>query len=143
MFFAVKDLASLRNLAHILVIPFFAAAYVSGGAAAVGADPVIRWLQSSSITWLRNSGWILWFLCAVGITAVTFFLVDEGLQWVTEHVKVRLISHLLAPLISFACLTAGLFVLSYSVPTLPRSPFNPFWHLGLLCYGFSLIDRSA
>jgi hypothetical protein len=46
-------------------------------------------------------------------------------------------------LLGFFCVILGLLGFSFIVPDLPKSPLNLFWHLGLLSYGFFLINRSG
>lgn len=137
--FAIKDLESIKNLASILVIPFFSAAYIADNALANFHDPILDWLKSSDAILFNIAGWSLWFILVVAIVSFVFFVVDYLIIWI--HVEFG--NTYVMALIGFTCLTAGVFVLSPMLQGLPISPLNPLWHLAFLCYGFSLIDRSA
>lgn len=138
--FAVKDIESLKNLASILTIPFFSAAYVIDGALDTIQDPMLDWLRNSSSLWLKLGGWVLWLLLVVAVVAIVFLLIDQAIVWL--HVKVEEAGFIM-PWFGFASLTAGVFVFSYVFPHMPASPLNPFWHLGFLAYGLSLVDRAS
>ena len=137
--FAIKDIESLKNLAAILTIPFFSAAYVIDGALDTIQDPVLDWLRSSSHQWLKVGGWVFWLLVVVAVVAMVFLLIDQAIVWL--HVQTG--DHFVMPWAGFASLTAGVFVFSYVFPHMPVSPLNPFWHLGFLAYGLSLVDRAS
>ncbi|MDD5330266.1 MAG: hypothetical protein PHX38_09695 [Sulfuricella sp.] len=137
--FAIKDLENLKNLAAILVIPFLAAAYICDGALEIVRDPILDWLRNNDAAALTLLGWAAWFLIVIGLITLFVALIDFAIVWL--HVNVG--DAYVMAWFGFACITAGLFILSPALPNLPNSPLNPFWHLGLLCYGFSLVDRSA
>jgi hypothetical protein len=137
--FAIKDLESIKNIAGILTIPFFSAAYVSDGAMDTIRDPVLDWLRNHHSTIISNCGWFIWFLVVVAVVTVVFAVVDYAIVWL----HVRLGDTYVMPWLGFTCLTAGIFVLSFALPNIPKSPLNPLWHIALLCYGFSLIDRAS
>ena len=137
--FAIKDIESLKNLAAILTIPFFSAAYVIDGALNTIQDPILDWLRHSSHPWLKIGGWVLWLLVVVAVVAVVFLLIDQAIVWL--HVQTG--DQFVMPWVGFASLTAGVFVFSYVFPHMPESPLNPFWHLGFLAYGLSLVDRAS
>lgn len=137
--FAIKDLESIKNLAAILVIPFFAAAYVSDGALETLHDPLLDWLRNHDSAAIKSFGWAVWFLIVVALVTVTFAVFDYCVVWL----HVQLGDTYVMAWLGFACLTAGIFVLSFVMPGLPKSPLNPLWHLAILCYGFSLVDRAS
>ena len=137
--FAIKDLESLNNLAHILVIPFFAAAYITDGAWQTLHDPLFDWLRNHDAIAIKTIGWAACLLIVVAFAAAAFLLVDAAIVWL----HVRSGDHYVMAWAGFACLTAGLFVFAVVLPGIPQSPLNPFWHLALLCYGLSLVERAA
>lgn len=137
--FALKDIESLRNLASVLTIPFFSAAYVIDGARDTIKDPILDWLRNFPHSLVQIGGWAFWFMIVVMVVASVFLLIDETIVWL--HVKTG--DHLVMPWIGFTSLTAGIFVFCYVFPKMPASPLNPFWHLGFLAYGLSLVDRAA
>lgn len=137
--FAIKDVESIKNLAAILTIPLFAAAYVSDGALETIRDPVLDWLRNNDIQSIKLFGWVVWFLIVVAIVTFVFSAVDFGIIWL----HVWLDNSYFMAWVGFSCITAGLLVLSIALPGLPQRPINPLWHLALLCYGFSLVDRAA
>lgn len=137
--FAIKDLESIKNLAAVLVIPFFSAAYVSDGALETIKDPVLDWLRASDSSIVSAAGWTVWFLIVIGIVTALLAAFDSCVVWL----HVALGDNFVMAWFGFACLTAGLFILSLVMPGIPKSPFNPLWHLAFLCYGFGLIDRAA
>ena len=137
--FAVKDIESLKNLASILFIPFFSAAYVMDGALDTVQDPVLDWLRKSSLQWLKISGWAIWLLLVVAVVTLVFLLIDQVVVWL--HVQTG--DHLVMPWVGFASITVGAFVFCYVFPNMLASPLNPFWHLGFLAYGLSLVDRAS
>ncbi|VWC20550.1 hypothetical protein BLA13014_05699 [Burkholderia aenigmatica] len=136
--FAIKDIESVKNLASILVIPFFAAAFIAGGGLNTFNDPVTGWLTASSYLPFKIIGYSLLLASVVALTTLTFAIVDYCVIWI--HVTLN--SAYPMAIFGFTSLTAGLFVLSFAVPGLPKSPLNPFWHFGFLCYGFSLLSRG-
>ena len=138
--FAIKDIESIKNLASILTIPFFSAGYAIDGAVETIQDPILEWLQNSSHHWLQIGGWGLWLLLVVAIVTIVFLLIDQGIVWL--HFKIEAVGFIM-PWFGFASLTAGVFVFSYVFPNMPASPLNPFWHLGFLAYGLSLVDRAS
>ena len=137
--FAIKDLESVKNLASILVIPFFAAAYASDQALETIHDPVLDWLRNCNSVPIQSLGWLGWFLLVVALVTFALAVTDYCVVWL--HVKLG-DTYVMAWL-GFACLAAGILVLSYVVPGLPKSPINPLWHFALLCYGFSLVERAS
>lgn len=137
--FAIKDLESIKNLAAILVIPFFAAAYISDGAMDTIRDPILDWLRNHDSAAVSTFGWAIWFLIVVAIVAAVLAAFDFCVVWL----HVQLGDTYVMAWLGFACLTAGIFVLSIAMPGLPKSPLNPLWHFALLCYGFSLIHRAS
>lgn len=136
--FAVKDLESTKNLAAVLVIPLFTAAYISDGALEAIRDPVLDWLRNHSSSVVRVCGWAFWLLVVGGIVTFVLCAIDKCIVWL--HVRVGGV-YVMA-WFGFTCISAGLFILSLALPSLPKSPLNPLWHLALLCYGFTLVDRS-
>jgi len=136
---AIKDLESLKNIAVVVVIPLFAAAYVADGGINQIKDPILSWLRNNPYISIKIVGWAISFLWVVGIIAIALALIDFVLVWIDVNTGMELF----LPWAGFACLTAGLFVFSHFIAGLPESPLNPFWHLGLISYGFTLIDRSA
>lgn len=137
--FAIKDLESIKNLATILVIPFFAAAYVSDGALETLRDPLLDWLRNNDSNVIQTIGWGIWFLIVVALVTFAFATFDYCVVWL----HVQLGDTYVMAWFGFSCLTAGVLVLSFVMPGLPKSPLNPLWHLALLCYGFSLIERAS
>ncbi len=137
--FAIKDLESIKNLASVLVIPFFTAAYISDEKLKAIQDPLLNWLRNSDSASISIFGWAVWFLIIVAVVTAALAIFDNGVVWL----HVQLGDKYVMAWFGFACLTAGLFLLSFIVPELPKSPLNPFWHLALLCYGFSLVDRAS
>lgn len=137
--FAIKDLESIKNLGAILVIPLFAAAYISDGALEIVRDPMLDWLRNQDSAAIKTFGWAIGLLIIVALVTFAIAIFDSCVAWL--HVKLDAIYFM--AWFGFACLTAGIFVLSFVIPGLPQSPINPLWHLGLLCYGFSLVDRAS
>jgi len=137
--FAIKDLESIKNLAAILTIPLFAAAYVSDGALDTIRDPFFDWLRNNDVQSIKLVGWVLWFLTVVAIVTFVFAAVDFCIIWL----HVWLDNSYFMAWVGFSCITAGLLILAIALPGLPQSPINPLWHLALLCYGFGLVDRAA
>lgn len=62
--FALKDIESLKNLASILTIPFFAAAYLIDGVLETILDPFLDWLRNFPQPLVQIGGW--GFLAAYG-----------------------------------------------------------------------------
>lgn len=137
--FAIKDLESLKNLSTVMVIPCFAAAYVSDGAQEAIRDPVLNWMRESNYFGIQFIGWVMWLLIVVTLVGAVVALLDYCVVWL----QVKTGEVYLMVFLGFACLTAGLLVLSLVMPGLPKSPLNPLWHFALLCYGFSLIERAS
>ena len=137
--FALKDIESLRNLASILTIPFFAAAYLIDGALETIHDPFLDWLRNFPHPLVQIGGWAFWLLIVVAVVAIIFLLIDQAIVWV--HVQTG--DKFVMPWVGFTSLTAGVFIFCYVFPKMPLSPLNPFWHLGFLAYGLSLVDRAA
>jgi hypothetical protein len=137
--FAIKDLESIKNLAAILVIPFFAAAYVSENASNTFRDSLFNSVNNIEVTAIKLLGYAGWLLFVVFIAMLLFAILDAGIVWI--HIKTY--KTFFMPIIGFTCLTVGIFVLSFAWSSLPKSPLNPFWHIALICYGFTLVDRSA
>lgn len=137
--FAVKDLESIKNLASILVIPFFASAYMSDGAMTTLRDPFLDWLRSHDSALIAVVGWAIWIFIVVGLVTAILAALDFCIVWL----HVQLGDTYVMVWFGFSFLTAGIFVLSFVIPDLPKSPLNPLWHLALLCYGFSLVHRAS
>jgi phosphoglycerol transferase MdoB-like AlkP superfamily enzyme len=137
--FAIKDLESVKNLGAILVIPSFSAAYISDGAMETIRDPILDWLRNHDSSAASTVGWAIWFLVVVAVVTAVLAVFDFGVVWL----HVQLGDTYVMAWFGFACLTAGVFVLSFAMPGVPQSPLNPLWHLALLCYGFSLIHRAS
>lgn len=137
--FAIKDIESLKNLAAILTIPLFSAAYLMEGPFEIFRDPAIDWLRNSPHPWLKISGWAIWLIFLVAVVAIIFLLIDQAIIWL--HIQTG--GRYIMPWLGFSCLTIGILGLSYAFPKMPTSPINPFWHLGFLAYGLSLMDQAS
>ena len=135
---ALNDLESIKKLATVLVIPFFAAAYIADGASQTVTDPVLDWFRNHDSSAIRGTGWFLWLFVVVMLVTMTVAAVD----WVIQWLDLRLEGVFIAFAVAISCLTAGVFVLNVFIPEVPKSPLNPLWHIGMLCYGFNLLNRS-
>ena len=137
--FAIKDIESVKNLAGVLVIPFFTAAYISDGTMNKIRDPLFDWLRSQDSCIISAFGWAFWLLTVVAVVTMAIALFDTCVVWL--HVKLG--DTFVMLWFGFAFLAAGILVLSFAMPGLPKSPLNPLWHISLFCYGFTLIDRAG
>lgn len=79
--FAIKDLESVKNLAAILVIPFFSAAYVLDGAMETIRDPILDWLRNQNSSAVNNVGWAIWFLVVVAAITAVLTAFDFCVVW--------------------------------------------------------------
>lgn len=137
--FALKDIESLKNHASILTIPFFSTAYVIDCALKTIHDPFLGWLKSLDHPLLQFSGLPLWLLAVVAIVAVILILIDKLVVWLDSNTGEFFVMFW----VGFTCMAAGFFVFCYFFPKMPTSPLNPFWHIGFLVYGLSLVNRAA
>jgi len=80
--FAIKDLESLRNIAVIVVIPLFTAAYVADGGISRIKDLILSWLRNNPCISIQIVGWAISFLWVVGIIAISLALIDFILVWI-------------------------------------------------------------
>ena len=136
--FAIKDLESIKNLASIMVIPFLSAAWIADAGPYRIAGPLMVWLENFNYPALKLVGLAVAIFATVVLATILLAAFDYCVVWL--HVELDLVY--LMPAVGFSAITAGLFVLSFLTPELPKSSLNPFWHFGLLCYGFSLFSRA-
>jgi hypothetical protein len=146
----LKDIESLHKLAFLLVVPFFTAASMIDHT----FDSILDVVLFPLMWWVRNvtsydpdlAEFALGCFILVGIIGAILIGLSVGL-WATDRMvaQIPLVGEYLTVLlwIGLTCITAGLFVAGFVIPGLPQSPLNPFWHLGLLCYGIVLIDIGA
>jgi len=136
---AVKDLESLKHIAARLFIPFFAAALLSDGGIGFLNDQTLQVGVNSPVFAIKIASWTIGFMMAVAVVAFATLIIDQSVIWI--HVRTG--DKIVMPWVGFASLTCGLFIFSNVFPNMPKSPLNPFWHLGFLAYGTTLIDRAA
>lgn len=137
--FALKDIESLKNYASIITIPFFSAAYATDCALGTINDPALGWLKNFDYPLLRVCGLALWLLATVTVIAIVVIVIDEIVVWLDSNSGETFVMLLMA----FTCITVGIFIFCYIFPKMPTSPLNPFWHIGFLAYGLSLVNRAA
>lgn len=130
--FSVKDIAALASK---LFVPFFAAAFIADG---VGAEIVDELPNQSALAALV----LLSFFFAFVIYMAFVAFIDPIVVWLDSFLPETDLMSVMV-LVGFFCIVIGLLGLSSVVPDLPKSPLNLYWHLGLLSYGFSLINRSG
>jgi hypothetical protein len=146
----LKDVESLHKLAGVLVVPFFAAAsmidHTFDSIRDVILFPLMWWVRHVTSYDPDLAEFFFGCFVLVGIIGAMLVVLSVGL-WATDGMvaKIPLVGDLLPVLwwIGLTCITAGLFVAGFVIPGLPQSPLNPFWHLGLLCYGIVLFDLGA
>lgn len=137
--FALKDIESLKNLASVLTIPFFAAAYAMDCALETFHDQFLGWLKNFSHPLIHFGGLVIWLLAIVAIAAGILIVIDKIVVWLDSNTGELFVMFW----VGFTFMTAGAFIFCYVFPKAPTSPLNPFWHLGFLAYGLSLVNRAA
>ncbi len=144
---SIKDLESLKNLASLLAVPFFTAAMIVDHTFDALRDGIMAlplwWFRHVTQSEPRFAAFFLGCFVLVGLVGVIMAVGTSLLLDVDRAVaRIPVVGkHLpLAGWVGLTCITAGLFVVEVVIPGLPPSPLNPFWHLGLLCYGVGLIE---
>lgn len=137
--FALKDIESLKNLSSVLTIPFFAAAYALDCALETLHDQFLGWLKNFSHPLIQFSGVAIWLLVVVALASGIVILIDKIVVWLDSNTGELFVMFW----VGFTFMAAGIFVFCYVFPKMPASPLNPFWHLGFLAYGLSLVNRAA
>ena len=138
--FAIKDLDSIKTHAVVLIIPFLAAAYVSDSQTQTFTDPMQEWLRIHATAGLISVlGWASWLFVVVAVVSTALFLLHAVLVWLDLRFK----EGFLLAWTGMTLIAAGVFLLTFVVPSVPKSPLNPFWHLAFLCYGFTLLEINS
>jgi DNA-binding Lrp family transcriptional regulator len=138
---SLRDLTSLHQVAGLLAVPFFAAASIVDHLFDAWRDVILApllWFVRHRSPDHAIAEWLLGCFVVVTIVGVVVFLVSWLILDLDVVVARIPIVGKVIPLpiwVGLTCITAGLFIVEVVIPALPPSPLNPFWHLGLLCYG--------
>ena len=130
---SLKDIESLKNLAGILSIPFFAIACVADG------------FLIQMVTEFPLENKVIPLILRFTIAVIMVFLVQV---LVTPYIlmlgpKPGTIDLMPFPVaFAFICIAVGLYGFGSLIPDLklPPSPLNVFWHLGILSYGLLILS---
>jgi hypothetical protein len=139
--FAFKDLDIFKTHAAILTPPLFAAAYITDKAKTDMSDFAPMWLVEHPWLILQIIGWGMFLLLATLAVWIVFLLVDTGIAWIDAWIASLCGSSLVFLWLGTSSITAGLLILLVVFNQTPVLVLNPFWHLGFIAYGFTMMER--
>jgi hypothetical protein len=133
----IKDLEILLKLAPLLMIPFFAAACLVDGVLAT-------WVDGLMAAFSLGHSWVLRYLVTCASVWGLLTVAQFALDWVDEHTGDALSELKIRTGGGMVCLLVGLMVLFPLIaPEALTLPLHPFWHLGLICGGVTLIQQGS
>jgi hypothetical protein len=102
-------------------------------------DGLLAWalghpyLPIQILSWTLFLGGFIW-LFAGALISLQYVIV----LWIEPYVPFPFLT-----LTGLVCLLAGIVFITSLLLGTPISSFNPFWYLGLLCYGLDILDTAA